>query len=300
MKKNNFLFLLIVATFISVFISSCDSRPRGVLTSKKMEKLMVEIHVLEGSLRASGNAYDRGETSQKYYQALFYKFGITEAEFDSSLVWYTKHPKKFEKIYLNVVASVDTLGADVRKGKYHPVDSAAVSGEMNLWAKATKYVYTKDSARTKLNFKIENVELLPGDYYELHFLHRVGASDSSLNPHAVMYVNYKDNIVDSLYTKTRNDSVLRRYTMIFKARKNMKVESLSGYLLGNDSSKGKMNAYIDSVKLMRKYNPFKQDSIRSVILKSDTVSGAKKIPKDSIKVLPEGSPRKTLKRPKEV
>ena len=276
LKKSNLLFLLIVACVLSIFVESCDSsRSGGVLSSKKMENLLVDMHVLEGSLRATGNYYDSGEESLQYYATLFDKYGITQADFDSSLVWYTKHPKKFERIYQNVVARVDSLSNDIRKGKYHPVDSAALTGETNLWTLATKYVLTKDSARRQLDFKIENVELQPNDFYKLSFLHRVAPTDSSLNPHAVLYVNYTGDVVDSIYTRTLNDSVLRRYTLIFKARKSLKIKSLSGFILGNDSSIGKMSATIDSIKLIRKFNPFKQDSIRAAILKNDTIAISK-------------------------
>lgn len=293
LKKNNFIFLFIISWLFSVFISSCDSRPRGVLNSKKMENLMVDLHVLEGSLRASGSSYGSGAVGDKYYESLYEKYGITRADFDSNLVWYTKHPKEFGRIYQNVLARVDSLGSDVRKRKFHPIDSTALTGVTNLWTKGIKYVFTKDSVRNKLHFEIQNVELLPKDLYELSFLHRVAKSDSSTNPHAVMYVNYSNNIVDSIYTKLHNDSILRRYTLLFKARKNRKVVSLSGYLLGNDSSKGIMNAYVDSVKLIRKFNPFNQDSIRAAIRKieADTVRKKAKVKQ------PDFKPKKTVKKP---
>lgn len=297
-KKSNILFLLMVAVLLHVFLTSCDRRPEGVLNSRSMENLLVEMHLLEGSLRASGGYYGSGTDKMEYYNALFDKYGITVDEFDSSLVWYTKHPKQFERIYLNVVGRIDTLSAEILRGKYHPVDSSARSGEMNLWTKATKYVFTKDSARNKLEFKIENVELLPGDVYKLSFLRRSAPSDSSRNPHAVLYVNYANDVVDSIYTRTPNDSVLRRYTLIFKARKNLPVRSLSGYLLGTESSNGKMNAYLDSIRLIRRYNPFKQDSIRAAMHKMDSTlvvadslqtaaaDSSKSLRKDTLKSVP--------------
>ena len=298
-KKNNLIFLLIVACLLSIFIASCDNRSGGIIPSRKMENLLVDMHVLEGSMRATGNYNLSGEESRLYYAALFEKYGVTVADFDSSLVWYTKHPKKFERIYVNVMSRIDSLSSDIRNGKYHPVDSSALSGEINLWTRATRYVLTKDSARTELSFEIENVELLPNDFYTLSFLHRVAPSDSSRNPHAVLYVNYANDVVDSIYTKTRNDSVLRRYTLIFKARKNLKINSLSGYLLGNDSSLGKMNASLDSIKLIRRYNPYKQDSIRAVILKMDSASVAgdslAAVSKDSVKSGPKDSLKTILK-----
>lgn len=87
-----------------------------------------------------------------------------------------------------------------------------------------------------------------------------------------MYVNYWNGEVDSIYTKTKNDSVLRRYMMQFKARKKLKVKSVSGRILGTDAARGKMNATVDSISLLRKYQSFMQDSIRAEVERVDTTS----------------------------
>lgn len=267
-----------------------------------MENLLVDLHVLEGSIRASGMDYRQGEMKKDaYYRALFDRYGISSEEFDSCLSWYTKHPKKFERIYANVITRLETLRDDVDKGKFHLVDSATAIDSISLWHLPRKYTFTKDSARNKLFFEIENSDLLADDMYELSFLHRVAPSDSSLNQHVVMYVNYLNGYVDSIYSATKNDSTLRRYTLKFKAREALKIKSLSGYILGNDSSVGKMSAFVDSVKLIRKYNPFKQDSIRDAVMKLDSTlvdSVADSITmtdKDSVHVKEQGLLPKKLK-----
>ena len=255
-----------------------------MLNQKEMENLLVDIHVLEGSMRASGMAYGREEEKNAYYRALFNRYGISKEDFDSCLSWYTKHPKQFDRIYTNVITRLDVLRNDVEKRKYHPIDSLAASDSVNLWRLPAKYVFTKDSARNKLHFEIENPDLLADDMYELSFLHRVAPSDSSLNQHVVMYVNYLNGYVDSIYAKTNNDSTLRRYMLKFKARKKLKIKSLSGYILGNDSSAGNMDAFIDSIKLIRRYNPYRQDSIRTAVMSLDStvVDTISVYPKDTL------------------
>lgn len=264
--KNSLYFTILVI----LFASSCNSRPKGVLSPKEMENLMVDMHLLEGSLRASGYEYTQENKQNEYYIALFEKYNISRVEFDSCLSWYTKNPKQFERIYTNVLSRIDTLRSDVEHGKFHPVDSTIQSGLTDLWNQPIKFRFTKDSTRNNLNFEIINDQLLANDLYELSFLHRSHPADSSINPHAVMYINYLNGYIDSIYTKTKNDNILRRYTLKFRARKHLKIKSISGYLLGNDTVKGKMGAYVDSIKLIRRYNPYKQDSIRSAVFKLDS------------------------------
>lgn len=301
-RRNSYIFIVIIALFSGIFSTSCNRDSKAKLNSKQMENLLVDLHVLEGSIRASGMDYRQGEMQKDaYYKALFDRYGISSEEFDSCLSWYTKHPKKFERIYSNVITRLETLRDDVDKGKFHPVDSATAIDSISLWHLPRKYTFTKDSARNKLFFEIENSDLLADDMYELSFLHRVAPSDSSLNQHVVMYVNYLNGYVDSIYSATKNDSTLRRYTLKFKAREALKIKSLSGYILGNDSSVGKMSAFVDSVKLIRKYNPFKQDSIRDAVMKLDSTlvdSVANSITmtdKDSVHVKEQGLLPKKLK-----
>lgn len=293
--KNNYILFFIALLISSLFIPSCGNRPSNVLSQKKMENLLVEVHMLEGSLRAKGYYhYGEDEKMNPYYAELFNKYNITRVEFDSCLSWYTRNPKQFERIYANVITRIESLRTDVEKGKFHPIDSTLQSGLTDLWNLQTRYVFTKDSVRNNLHFEIINSDLMSNDRYELSFLHRVAPSDSSLNQHAVLYVNYLNGLVDSIYTLTKNDSVLRKYTLKFKARHDLKIESLSGYILGNDSSLGKMGAYVDSVKLTRRFNPYRQDSIRAVVNKLDTTTI--KLPADTTQILDTQLDKKTGKR----
>lgn len=293
MKANTTTCLVMILSVLCIVFSSCARRPKGVLSPKQMENLLVDMHTLEGALQASGLAYGTDEAkTNDYYQALFAKYRMDKAQFDSCLAWYTRKPKQFERIYINVLARIETLRKEVESGKFHPVDSTALSGQDTLWPLLMTYRFTKDSTRNKLYFEIKNDHLLPRDVYELSFLHRIAPSDSSQNPHAVMYVNYWNGTVDSIYTKTRNDSILRRYTLRFGARKDFKVKSISGYLLGVDSVKGTMSAYLDSITLIRRFNPFKQDSIRAAVLKFDSTA----VDKDTLPaIVPEVHLEKKMK-----
>lgn len=273
--KNKIAVCILFLLSFSMFFS-CDQRPSHVLKRKDMENLLVEIHLLEGSLRASGYYYGTSGKRERYYNGLFNKFNISHADYDSSLVWYTQHPKQFERICKNVTTRLDSLNSDVERGKFI-TDINKILETESLWNKKPRYIFTSDSPRNKMYFEVKNPVFLPQDFYTLSFYHRLSPADSSHNHHAVMYINYKNGPTDSIYTKTHNDSVLRKYTLKLKARYNKEVESISGYLLANDSVAGKMGAVLDSIQLSRSYNPYKQDSIYDAVHQTtDTLKGADK------------------------
>ncbi|HPT43567.1 MAG TPA: DUF4296 domain-containing protein [Paludibacteraceae bacterium] len=291
-KTNFFLKITILTILAGIFVTSCQHRPSGVLNATKMENLLFDMYVMEGSMSAAGIEYNDPTLKEKYYQSLLTKYDISKAEFDSSVSWYTKHPKFFERIYINVDNRLKQLTTDVEKRKFHPIDSNATN-DINIWNLRTRYILTKDSTRTRLKFDIKSIGFLPGDYYILSLRHRIARTDTTFNPHMVMYVNYWDGTIDSIYTKTYNDNLTRRYKLMLKARFDRKIKSVSGMLLGYDSVRGKMNVYLDSIQLLRRFYPTRQDSIRDMVdwldttvIPVDTVPAA--IPSNQGKKFPGG------------
>lgn len=103
--KSPMLMLLIVA----VLAVSC--RPRGILHSWEMRDVLVDLHKTDAMLQLNGMRYNE-ESKRIYYAQVLEKHDITQAQFDSSLVWYTAHPKLFDKIYPKVLAKLEAEEAE--------------------------------------------------------------------------------------------------------------------------------------------------------------------------------------------
>ena len=266
--RTNIRTIFSVILFLMIF-HSCTNRPSDILSHKEMTRFLVELHKLDGALAAKGLGSTDNRENVYYYNALLQKEGITKAEFDSSLVWYAKNPKYFERVYVDVVEKLSKLDEQVKSGYFHPVDSALLRNiNENVWPLArTNFKLTKDSTPTQIKFAIRTGRLAWGDQYKLSFLHRAGKSNISKNQNAVIRIHYANNISDSIVCKTHNDSLLRRYTITLKANRQLRVDSVSGALLNFKAVKGKFNVLIDSVKLIRKYDSLAQDSIQKVVYK---------------------------------
>jgi len=105
MKKSHsiscYLLSVILVSVILVSVTGC--RPRGVLSSKQMEDILVDMHTTDGILQEAGYSYGHDEAVRGYYLTLLEHHGVTQAQFDSSLVWYTANPTIFDKIYPKVI-----------------------------------------------------------------------------------------------------------------------------------------------------------------------------------------------------
>jgi len=268
LTKMNLRFVFICFLFLGM--SACNGRPKGVLNESEMTDVLTEMHRLDGIIAAKGLQYGNTPEKVQYYSFILKKYDITQAQFDSSLVYYTKNPKTFDEIYDNVLARLTDFEKEVKRGKYHFVDSVEMAKiKVNLWNKKSQFTFNKDSARTHLDFEILNSDLLFGDVYTLKFLQRISPEDSCVKQHVMLRINYSNGKKDIAFAVSHNDSLLRRYSLRLPAMKKLKIKSISGELLGSKVYKGKFNCTLDSIVLMRVYNSRLQDSLRKVVKKAD-------------------------------
>lgn len=269
MQFNKISQAIVLMVLIASIFTAC--RPKGVPSEKAMIKVLVELHQLDGVLMEKGLAFDSNlPEKEAYYHYVLEKNGLSKAEFDSALVWYTENPLRFDRVYEKVIVELTNQQTVVKSGIYHPVDSAKLNQlKTELWNKPTKSILTKDSTRTHLNFEITNYSLLLGDVYVLRFRQRIAPEDSCTHPKVVLRINYENGKVDSLCHIAYNDSVLRRYTFRLKANRKLHIKSVSGVLLASSKYRGKLHATIDSISLIREFDRSKQDSLRKVVLKAN-------------------------------
>lgn len=248
---------------------ACSNRPDDVLSKSEMKSFLTDLHLLEGVF--SSDVTISEDDKILYYQALFQKHGISKAQFDSSLVYYTRNPKVFERIYTGVNKNLEGLRAEVEAGKYTPVlpDSIRLKPlEINIWNRDTAFTYPDDSTKNQSGFSLVNSGLLTKDIYSFSFRMRALPHDSVKSGYTSFRIHYADGNVDSLWHAVKNDSVLRRYKFRFKAARNIKIDSLSGVFYASPTRQDTISLVVDSIMLFRKYIPAMQDSLR---MKLDTI-----------------------------
>ena len=86
--------------FLVLALFSCEVKiPDDVIAPDKMEKLLYDYHLVQ----SMSSEYASDEYKEKlYFEYVFAKHNVKEAEFDSSLVWYNRYPKHMYKIYQNL------------------------------------------------------------------------------------------------------------------------------------------------------------------------------------------------------
>ena len=99
---------------LCVLLVVVGCRPRGVLSNSEMRDVLYDLHRVDGAIQVAGYNYSHDQEVAGYYKNVLDKHGITQAQFDSSLVWYTDNPQIFNKIYPKVL---ERLEADFDREK---------------------------------------------------------------------------------------------------------------------------------------------------------------------------------------
>lgn len=131
MKKLLYIFTLIT------LLASCESKPEGVMSRGKMEDVLYDYHLMQSLLEQIPHD-KREKESQVYIQAIFDKYDITEAEFDSSLVYYNRHTEDLDKIYKNLQERYTEANQDIQEesGKNEMFALTEGGDTTNIWAGA--------------------------------------------------------------------------------------------------------------------------------------------------------------------
>ncbi len=89
------------AAMLMLAMGACKvERPDTVLTDEQMEDILYDYHIA----RAMGEEIPHNDSYKRvlYVDAVFRKHGITEAQFDTSMVWFARNPTVIADIYERV------------------------------------------------------------------------------------------------------------------------------------------------------------------------------------------------------
>ena len=82
-------------------LTACQvKRPDTVIPDAKMENVLYDFHIA----KAMGEEIPYNESYKRvlYIESVYKKYGITQADFDTSMVWYARHPDALTKVYEKV------------------------------------------------------------------------------------------------------------------------------------------------------------------------------------------------------
>lgn len=108
---RNILWLLVVM----VIAFACQNEKK-VIPRDELVPVLVEIHLLDGAIRHTRYRDDvKMPDSIDEYEYVLEKHGYTQAQFDSSMNYYSRYPRRFEQVYQEVLARLNRMETKVKE-----------------------------------------------------------------------------------------------------------------------------------------------------------------------------------------
>ena len=244
-----FLWLCAVACWMTCLQSCKPSIPSQYLSKGEMEDILYDFHVAEAM---ANTTYDGSENADMiaYKEAVLKKYGVTPAEFDSSMVYYMRHTQLLHDVYVKIgdrlTAEAKSLGADVSEmGRFGDVASGDTA---NVWKGARSFVL---STNKPFNYQAFSVPVDSGFHkgdqlmldFETQFIYQDGMRDGI----AMLAVTFSNDSVASSYMRMSGS---QHYSIQVEDRDSLGIKSIKGYFLLNDGDFNSGASSLTTLKLM--------------------------------------------------
>lgn len=226
-----FLFMMVFA--IAPFFQSCKpSLPSDVLSEGKMEEILYDYHLTQAAAET-----ERISSSDMYaYRlAVLRKHGVTQAQFDSSMVYYTRHTELLQKVYENLYDRLNkeavSLGATVTELEKFGEQSAK-GDTANIWNGARAMVLPAIDPFNYYSFSMEaDTSFHKGDRFLLEFDTKFLMQDGMRNGVALLAIQFANDSVTSQMVRPQNS---QHYSLMVEDRDSLGVKKVSGYMMFNN------------------------------------------------------------------
>ncbi len=225
-------------------------RPETVLSDAKMEKVLYDYHVA----KAMGEELPFAESYKKvlYIESVFKKHGITQAEFDSSMVWFARNPNVLTKIY----EKVNLRLKNEREGINHLIalrenkpETSVPGDSIDLWAWRRVYRLTGMPLDNKVTFTFP-ADTNFKDRDTLRWIARFhfgNEPDSLSSPLMAMQLIYAKDTVDKM-CRVRQTGV---ETVELFADTLGSIKEVRGFIYVPKSDTTVQHLLVDRIQLMR-------------------------------------------------
>lgn len=251
MKAGNVCWL----TVLGIWLASCGvKRPDAVLSDTRMEAVLYDYHIA----KAMGEDVPYNETYKRalYLNSVLAKHDVTQADFDSSMVWYARNPDVLNKIYERVNkrlrAEKEDIGQLIAMQNETPKESMP-GDTVDVWSWQRLYQLTGMPLNNKTTFVLQTDSNFQNrDKLEwtarFRFLKKAARWQKEKAPLMVLQAVYeKDSVVSRSLTVTSPAT----HTLSIQADTLGKMKEVKGFVYYPAQAHVEDALILDRIVLMR-------------------------------------------------
>lgn len=243
--------LLFVASVCLIVFACKPGVPRDIIQPGKMEDILFDFHVADGMAQNNPAAANNVDYNRTLYRlGVLKKYDVTQAEFDSSMVYYSRHSDKLHDIYKGVAERLRnkalSLGASADDVKRFGTITAD-GDTSNVWLGERAVVLMSSPPYNSYSFSIEaDSAYRKGDKMILNFDSNYIIQDGSRDGIAMLAVKFGN---DSVATKHMHFSGGQHQTLEVPDTKHLGIKEVKGFFYMNTNSNNQSSTTMRVVSL---------------------------------------------------
>lgn len=246
MTKPRLLFFVVIALLV---LSCKPTIPGQYLQPDELEDILYDYHLADGMAESRHSGDDETSEKQLYRQAVLKKYGITQAEFDSSLVYYTRHADQLHTIYENLVKRFgdEALALGASANDVNQFGNITSDGDTaNVWTGVKSVVLTTDAPYNVMTFSLmADTTFHKGDRVILNFNSDFIFKDGMRDAIAMLAVQFSN---DSVACNAMHISANSKYNVSVTDRDRLGIKSIRGFFyLPKDNREGQPTLRVLSI-----------------------------------------------------
>lgn len=242
--------------FVVMLVMACKPTvPSKYIQPDEMEDILYDYHVAQAMSTTTPGSGDQQVDKAVYIDAVLKKYGVTEAEFDTSLVYYYSRADWLKDIYAHVSERLNEeakqLGAAV--GDISRYSQYSTTGDTaNIWTQASDVLLIPRPTQNRYDFAIDvDTTFHLGDSFMFQFMTEY-----------IYQTGTKDAVV-CLLTKYEGDSIIQTVNHVavqgiaqirVPANTKNKLKEMRGFIYlndGGDASDTRKMMFVSQIQLIR-------------------------------------------------
>ena len=238
------------------FLASCaPGTPKQYLQPDELEDLLYDLHLAQGMVY-QGDDYKQYDYNRVlYHAAVLKKHGITQAELDSSMVYYYKRADRLDDIYKRVAKRLSEAALDLgaTEGEVNQYSQFTTGGDTaNVWKGDIAAVLLPHPMHNRLEFDIKaDSASREGDVYVLNMFLDFFFQNGMKEAEGCLMLVY-DN--DSVSCRTSRLSFNGQNQFRLESSGDHRVKEIKGFIYlsrGNDNTSTMRMLFIKDIQLIR-------------------------------------------------
>ena len=244
---------------LMLVVACKPSIPSEYIQPDDLEDILYDYHLALAMSRQNGGSNSDYNRSL-YFQSVLKKYGVTEAEFDSSLVYYYSHAYRLKDIYSEVNQRLNDEAANlgVAVGDISRYSQYGTTGDTaNIWNQQTDLLLIPRPTMNRYDFTVQvDSTFKKGDSFMFQFMSEYIWQNGSKDLTVCFVCKYEG---DSIIQTANHISSAGTAQVRVPAYREKNLKEMRGFIYlsdGGDDSNTRKMLFISQIQLIRFHDKY--------------------------------------------